>query len=98
MLRMVYEISSMIDIPPEQAWAFATGNVADAYKLEVGRIRPGAPADLLAMHVPIDAPTETALECLARGDLPSVTMIMVEGRLIAEHGRNTRFCSRKIRV
>jgi enamidase len=98
MLRMVYEISSMIGIPPEQAWAFASGNVADAYKLEVGRIRPGAPADLLGMHVPIDAPTETALECLGRGDLPSVTMIMVDGRLIAEHARNTRFCARKIKV
>ena len=59
MLRMVYEISSMIDIPPAHAWAFATGNVANAYKLDVGRIRPGAPADLVVMHTPIDAPVTT---------------------------------------
>jgi enamidase len=98
MLRMVYEISSMIDIPPAVAWAFATGNVADAYKLDVGRIRKGAPADILVMHVPIDAPTKTALECLGRGDLPSITMIMVDGRIIAQHARNTRFCSRQIGV
>jgi enamidase len=97
MLRMVYEISSMIDIPPAQAWAFATGNVADAYKLDVGRIRPGAPADLVVMHTPIDASVDTALDCLARGDLPSITMVMVDGRIITEHARNTRFSSRKVR-
>ena len=54
-------ISSMIDIPPAHAWAFATGNVANAYKLDVGRIRPGAPADLVVMHTPIDAPVHTRL-------------------------------------
>ena len=98
MLRMVYEISSMIDIPPAQAWAFATGNVANAYKLDVGRIRPGAPADLVVMHTPIDAPVDNALDCLARGDLPSITMVMVDGRIITEHARNTRFSSRKVRI
>ena len=98
MLRMVYEISSMIDIPPAQAWAFATGNVANAYKLDVGRIRPGAPADLVVMHTPIDAPVDNALDCLARGDLPSITMVMVDGRIVTEHARNTRFSSRKVRI
>lgn len=98
MLRMVYELSSMIGIPPEKAWAFATGNVADAYKLDVGRLRPGAPADILLMHTPIDSSVNNALECLARGDLPAITMIMVDGRLVSEHARNTRFPSRKIKV
>jgi enamidase len=95
-LRTVYQVASMNGIPPEQAWAFATGNVADAYRLDVGRIRPGASADLLLMHTPIDAPTRNALECLARGDLPAITLVMVDGRVIAEHARNTRFSSRKI--
>lgn len=98
MLRMVYELSSMIGIPPATAWAFATGNVADAYKLDVGRLRPGAPADLLVMHTPLDSPVKTALECLARGDLPSITLVMVDGMIITEHARNTRFCARKVRV
>jgi enamidase len=97
-LRMVYEIASMNDIHPAQAWAFATGNVADAYKLDVGRIRPGAPADLVVMHTPIDSPVDNALDCLARGDLPAITMVMVDGRIISEHARNTRFSSRKVRI
>jgi enamidase len=97
-LRMVYEIASMNDIHPAQAWAFATGNVADAYKLDVGRIRPGAPADLVVMHTPIDSPVDNALDCLARGDLPAITMVMVDGRIITEHARNTRFSSRKVRI
>lgn len=97
-LRTVYQLASMNQIPPAEAWALATGNVADAYKLEVGRIRPGAPADLLLMHTPIDAPTDNALDCLARGDLPAVTLVMTDGRVIAEHARNTRFSSRKVRM
>jgi enamidase len=88
----------MNDIHPAQAWAFATGNVADAYKLDVGRIRPGAPADLVVMHTPIDSPVDNALDCLARGDLPAITMVMVDGRIITEHARNTRFSSRKVRI
>jgi enamidase len=97
-LRMVYEIASMHNIPPAKAWAFATGNVATSYKLDAGRIRAGAPADLLVMHTPIDSPVDNALDCLARGDLPAITLVMVDGRIITEHARNTRFSARKVRI
>ena len=50
------------------------------------------------MHTPIDAPVDNALDCLGRGDLPAVTLVMVDGRIITQHARNTRFCARKVKI
>ncbi|MBI4317979.1 MAG: amidohydrolase family protein [Chloroflexi bacterium] len=97
-LRTVVDISSVHGIPAAQAWAFATGNVAKVYKLDVGLIRPGAPADLVVVHPADDACTDNGLACIEYGDTPSINLIMVDGRVVAEHARNTRISSLKVLV
>jgi enamidase len=82
MLRTIALMTSLGGVPPEQALCLATGNTARAHGLRTGFIRPDYPADLVLLGNIRGANGPSALEALAVGDLPGVSMVLVDGELL----------------
>lgn len=76
-------------IPPEQVIAMATGNTARVYGLQRGRIAAGMEADLVLFDAPAASSGKDALDALARGDMPSVTAVLVDGQITVRTSRVT---------
>lgn len=79
MLRNVCFLSSVCGLRPETAVAAATGNTARAHGLPQGIIAPGRPADLTLVGPIAGSSAVDALESFALGDLPGVSMVLVDG-------------------
>ncbi len=81
-LGMIYtmiNLASLTDMPPEWFIAASTGNVADIYLLNSGRLRPGRDADLVIMDAPVGATTDTALAAMKNGDPPGIGAVVTAG-------------------
>ena len=81
MLRNILFLSGVGGLPPELAIAAGTGNTARAHKLETGRIEVGAPADLVVCDKIFGAAGTNALESIASGDLPGISLVIVDGQI-----------------
>ena len=88
-LRTLALLVALGDCPPEAALAMATGNTARVYGLDVGLIAPGREADLVVMDAPVGSVGKTALEALRAGDLPGISMIVIDGVPRIGRSRNT---------
>jgi enamidase len=88
-LKTVVELTSLGGLDPAVAWALATGNNADVWHLPQGRIRVGAPADLVALAAPAGSQADSASDALRIGDMPAITAVVTAGVLRALPGRNT---------
>jgi enamidase len=88
-LRNIAHLASMGGIAPELAVCMATGNTAKLYGLNRGVIAPGREADLAFMDAPIGCPGRDLLECLAEGDTPGVSIVMIDGKVVVTKSRNT---------
>lgn len=88
-LRLMAHLASLGDTPPETVVAFATGNTARVHGLDRGVIAPGNAADLVICDAPVGSVGTTALEALANGDLPGVSMALVDGVPLIARSRNT---------
>jgi enamidase len=89
MLRLIAHLSSLGDIAPEKALCLATGTTARIHGLDTGRIEVGKAADIVIMDAPIGSLGQTALEALRHGDLPGISMVLVDGKVLAQRSRNT---------
>lgn len=97
-IRTVQFVSSMCEIPAEKVLAMATGSVADAYRLNTGKVEVGREADLIAIDAPLDCYASDGLGCIEFGDVPAIRMIMVDGEVIALRARNTTFSDVEVSV
>jgi enamidase len=88
-LRLMAHLASLSDVPPETVVALATGNTARVHGLDTGTIAPGKAADLVICDAPVGSVATTALDALANGDLPGVSMVLVDGVPIIGRSRNT---------
>src|SRR5262245_36270967 len=88
-LRTLALLASVGDCPPEIAVAMATGNTASVYGLPVGTITPGREADLVICDAPIGSVASTAMEALRAGDLPGISMVLIDGVPRVGRSRNT---------
>jgi enamidase len=52
-------------------------------------IEAGRPADLVIMDSPIGSVGKDALEAIKVGDIPSITMVMIDGEILVKKSRNT---------
>lgn len=93
-LKTVAEISSLAGICPEIAWCFASGNNADVFGLDVGRLIAGQPADLVVMDAPWGAAASDALGALADGDIPGISAVVIGGEVRVLRSRNTPVATR----
>ena len=84
MLRNILFLSGVGGLAPELAIAAATGNTARAHSLPSGRIEVGAPADLVLCDKIFGAAGTNALESMAKGDLPGISIVIADGRLQVE--------------
>lgn len=88
-LRVLSLLAGMTPIRPEQAVCMATGNTAKLYKLNRGVIAEGKEADLVVMDAPMGSVGKDALAALAAGDVPAVSMVLVDGKIVVNISRNT---------
>jgi enamidase len=88
-LRLMAHLASLGGVAPETIVALATGNTARVHGLDTGVIAPGRAADLCIVDGPVGSVGSTALEALANGDIPGVSMVLVDGVPLIGRSRNT---------
>lgn len=80
-MRTIAFLSSVGEVAPERAIAYATGNAGRVFGRAEGRIQEGAPADLVVLDAPRGATASDALGALKHGDHPSIRLVFVDGAL-----------------
>ena len=88
-LRLIAHLASLGGVAAETILCLATGNTARVHGLDSGILAPGRAADLCIVDAPVGSVAGTALEALATGDLPGISMILIDGVLTIGRSRNT---------
>ena len=89
MLRVISFLASIGEIPPGQAIAMATGNTARLHGYSLGSIRADYDADLVILDAPQGSVAGNALEALKAGDIPGISMVLIDGEVCVKKSRNT---------
>jgi enamidase len=95
-MKSVCEIASLGDLPSEVVIALATGNNARVFRLAAGTgtIAAGAPADLVVCDAPSASLAGDALTAIARGDIPGISCVAIDGQVRVGRSRNTPLAKR----
>ncbi|OGL00195.1 MAG: Enamidase [Candidatus Rokubacteria bacterium RIFCSPHIGHO2_12_FULL_73_22] len=88
-LRTLSLLAGLGGMPPAEAVACATGNTARVYSLDAGLVAEGRAADLVICDAPTGSIARDALGALAVGDLPGISMVLIDGRITIGRSRNT---------
>ena len=88
-LRTLSLLAALGELPPAEAVACATGNTARVYKLNRGVIAEGREADLVVCDAPTGSVARDAMGALTAGDLPGVSMVLIDGKITIGRSRNT---------
>jgi enamidase len=97
-LRTLSLLTGLGDLPPAEAIACATGNTARVYALNRGVIGEGREADLVVCDAPIGSVARDALSALSAGDLPGISMVLIDGKITIGRSRNTPPAARAAEV
>jgi cytosine/adenosine deaminase-related metal-dependent hydrolase len=90
MLRNICFLASVCGIDPADAVAAATGTTARRHNLDVGVLEVGRPADLVILGSIVGSEADDALGSFALGDLPGISMVLVDGEpLVAPRSQQT---------
>lgn len=98
MLRQMAEMASLSPLTAAQTVMAATGNVAEVYGLNSGKLEVGRDADILVVDAPLGSEADTALDALSIGDLPAVTCVVTDGEIRLTRSRNTPGPKRSVTV
>nr|WP_240942623.1 amidohydrolase family protein [Planosporangium thailandense] len=85
MLRNICFLAGVCGLDPNLAVAAGTGNTARLHGLREGVIEVGRPADLVVLGPVVGSRANDALECFALGDLPGISLVMVDGEPVVTH-------------
>jgi enamidase len=88
-LRVICMAASLTGVSAEQAICMATGNTAKVFGLNTGTIKEGLSADLVAMDAPMGSVGKDALTAIEAGDVPGISMVMIDGKIQVKISRNT---------
>jgi enamidase len=88
-LRLIAMLSSLGEVAPEIVFCFATGNTARIRDLNCGLIEVGRAADFVVMDRAQQTAGATNLDSVAIGDLPGISMIIIDGVVRCGRSRNT---------
>lgn len=89
-LRNMCQLASVSGIAPEIVVCMASGNPSKVYdKLNTGMIEVGREADLVIMDAPMGSVAENALEAFSAGDIPGISMALIDGKVMYTKSRNT---------
>jgi enamidase len=97
-LRVIAHLASLGGVAPELAIALATGNTARVHKLDAGVLAPGRAADIVLCDAPVGSSASTALDALGVGDLPGISMVLIDGAVQVGRSRNTPPAARAAEV
>lgn len=97
-LRLIAHLASLGGVDPAAVVAMATGNTARVHGLEQGVIAPGRVADLVIADAPQGSTATDALGALASGDIPGVSMVLIDGAPVIGRSRNTAPAGRAAEV
>ena len=97
-LRLIAHLASLGAVAPETVVALATGNTARVHGLEQGIILPGRPADLVIADAPVGSVATDALGALGAGDLPDISMVLIDGEPRIGRSRNTAPAARAAEI
>jgi enamidase len=95
-IKTVCEIASLGDLAPEIALALATGNNTRAFRLAAGTgtLAVGAPADLVVCDAPAASKARDAFKAIARGDIPGISCVIIDGHVWTGRSRNSPLAER----
>ena len=94
-LKSVCELASLGDLAPETVIALATGNNARAFRLAAAAtLVIGQPADLVVCDAPAASLAPDALQAIARGDIPGISAVVIDGEVRVGRSRNTPLAKR----
>ena len=88
-LRLIAMLSSLGDVAPEIAVCFATGNTARVRSLDCGLIEVGRSADFVLIDRAQHSAGTDVLDSIAIGDLPGISMVIIDGVIRCRQSRNT---------
>jgi enamidase len=88
-LRTLSLLAAVGELDPAEAIACATGNTARVYGLDVGVVAEGRAADLVICDAPAGSIARDALGALSAGDLPGISMVLIDGKITIGRSRNT---------
>ncbi len=88
-LRMIAMLSSLGNVPAEEALCFGTGNTARVRELDCGIIDEGRAADFMLIDQAQHAPGKHILESIQLGNLPGIGMVIIDGQIKCGRSRNT---------
>jgi enamidase len=97
-LRTLSLLAGLGGLDPAEAVACATGNTARVFELNVGVIAEGREADLVICDAPVGSIASDALAALAAGDLPGISMVLIDGAPAIARSRNTPPAARAAQV
>src|SRR5439155_867831 len=97
-LRTLSLLAAVGGLPPAEAVACATGNTARVYRLGRGTLAEGREADLVICDAPIGGVGRDALSALMAGDLPGISMVLIDGKIMIGRSRNTAPAARAAEV
>lgn len=93
-LKTVCEVASLGGVSPAVAIALATGNNARAFRVSTGTIAVGQPADLVVCDAPAASLARDGFDAIARGDIPGISCVIIDGRVRVARSRNTALAKR----
>ncbi len=97
-LRTLSLLAALGGMAPAEAIACATGNTARVYALDAGVIAEGRAADLVVCDSPTGSVGKDALGALVAGDLPGISMVLIDGKITIGRSRNTPPAARAAEV
>jgi enamidase len=97
-LRTLSLLAALGELPPAEAVACATGNTARVYRLNRGVIAEGREADLVVCDAPTGSVARDAMGALSAGDLPGISMVLIDGKITLGRSRNTPPAARAAEV
>ncbi|MGO4715280.1 amidohydrolase family protein [Bradyrhizobium sp. 2TAF24] len=99
MLYTISHLASLGRVAPELAIAAATGNNAQVYGLNAGRIAVGRDADLVLIDAPDGGSQATALAAIANGDIAAIGAVVTAGEpRFVGRSRNSPATTRSVKV
>lgn len=90
----IVKASSLNGIPAVQAIAMGTGNTADLYHLNTGKIEVGREADICVIDNPPCSVGKNALDAIEGGDPFGASLTIVDGEIAGFRGHDSRPTSR----
>ncbi|QZY50680.1 amidohydrolase family protein [Leucobacter tenebrionis] len=97
-IKTIAELSSIGRIDPTEVIAYATGNAGRVLRREEGILEEGRPADLVLLQEPTGGSQDHPLKSIARGDIPGIAGVIIDGQIRAQRSRNSPAPSRLITV